>query len=59
MSEELILRSRWSDVVIPEGNLTDLVLNKTDEADYDKVALVSYAENTVFNIAMMYAYKTI
>ena len=41
MSDEPILRSRWSDVVIPEGNLTDIILDKSDLADYDKVALVS------------------
>ena len=46
--EEPILRSRWSDVVIPEGNLTDLILDKSNEADYDKVALVGCIEDTVF-----------
>lgn len=39
--EEQILRSRYSDVVIPEGNLTDIVLDKSNDEDYDKIALVS------------------
>ena len=49
MSKEAILRSSYSDVVVPEGNLTDLTLDKHDQADYDKVALVSYITEYTFN----------
>ncbi len=42
MSGEGILRSKWPDVVILEGNLTDIILDKANKTDYDKTALVSY-----------------
>ena len=42
MSGIEILRSKWPDVVIPEGNLTDIILDKANKTDYDKIALVSY-----------------
>ncbi len=40
--EEQILRSRYSDVIIPEGNLSDITLDKSNNEDYGKVALVSF-----------------